>query len=107
MRGPAGKRKTNEGLLRHLVRQVSELARRMDEAHIAEMIELHRNPRRALLLQLGGGIFRGVGIGIGFTLITGAIIYLLTQLVALNLPLISGIIADIVRIVELELNVGP
>ena len=58
----------------------------MEEAHIAELVDLYRNPRRALLWQLGGGLFRGVGIGIGFTLVTGLIVYLLTQLAALNLP---------------------
>lgn len=105
MRGPR-RRRNRKAVLHHLLRQVSGIARRMEEAHIAELVDLHQNPRRALLLQLGGGVFRGVGIGIGFTLVTGVIVYLLTQLAALNLPLISGIIADIVRIVELELRVG-
>jgi len=105
VRGPA-RRRNQKAVLDNLLRQVSGIARRMEEAHIAELVDLYQNPRRALLLQLGGGVFRGMGIGIGFTLVTGIIVYILTQLAALNLPLISGIIADIVRIVELELRVG-
>ena len=49
------------------------------------------------------GIFRGVGFGIGVTIITAIIIYILQKLVRLNLPWIGKFINDIVEIVE-ELN---
>ncbi|BAS27388.1 DUF5665 domain-containing protein [Limnochorda pilosa] len=107
MRRPAERRDAEGALLRNLVHRVNELGRRMEEAHIGELVEFYRNPRRALLLQLGGGVFRGVGIAIGFTVVSALILYTLTRLAALNLPLIGAVIADIVRIVERELNLGP
>ena len=46
------------------------------------------------------GIFRGMGIGIGVTVITAILVILLRKVVALNLPIIGQFIADIVEIVE-------
>lgn len=46
------------------------------------------------------GIFRGVGIGIGVTIVTAVLIFLLQKIVTLNIPVIGEYIADIVEIVE-------
>ena len=46
------------------------------------------------------GVFRGVGIGIGVTIITAILIMLLRHIVTLNIPIIGEYIADIVEIVE-------
>ena len=45
-------------------------------------------------------IFRGVGIGIGVTIITAILIIILNKIVALNIPLIGKYVTDIVEIVE-------
>ena len=50
--------------------------------------------------NLLAGIFRGVGIGIGVTLITAIIIAFLQRIIKLNIPVISEYIVDIVEIVE-------
>ena len=46
------------------------------------------------------GIARGIGIGIGFTIITAVIIYFLQKLVKLNIQIIGEYVADIVEIVQ-------
>ena len=50
--------------------------------------------------NLIAGIFRGVGIGIGVTIITAILIILLQKIVSLNIPVIGEYIADIVDIVR-------
>ena len=50
--------------------------------------------------NLVAGIFRGVGIGIGVTVITAVLVFLLQKIVTLNIPVIGEYIADIVEIVE-------
>lgn len=46
------------------------------------------------------GISRGIGIGIGVTLITAILVMLLQKIVTLNIPVIGEYISDIVEIVE-------
>jgi len=52
--------------------------------------------RRNLL----AGIARGIGGGIGFTIITAIIIYFLQRIVRLNIPIIGEYINDIIEIVQ-------
>ena len=50
--------------------------------------------------NLLAGIARGIGGGIGFTIITAIIIYFLQKIVRLNIPIIGEYINDIVEIVQ-------
>lgn len=96
-----------------LEQQMSELhrltltwTRQLEKSRIAEYTELLNRPWRLIWLNLLSGSARGVGIAIGFTFFAATIIYLLQLLGALNLPIIGDYIADVVRIVQrqLELN---
>jgi hypothetical protein len=70
---------------------------------IAEYTEFFRHPRRVMWINLLGGVARGVGIAVGFTLVAAVLLWLLSRLASLNLPLIGHFIADLARIVEYEL----
>ena len=61
-------------------------------------------PRRLILINILTGIARGVGIAIGVTIFTATIVYLLQKLGALNLPVVGDFIAEIVRIVQAQLE---
>ncbi len=50
------------------------------------------------------GISRGVGIGIGITIISAIIVYFLRKLIMLNIPIIGDYIKDIVEIVQKRSN---
>lgn len=50
---------------------------------------------------------RGVGIAIGFTFFAATIVYILQLLGKLNLPIVGDYIADIVRIVQQQLQINP
>ena len=46
------------------------------------------------------GMAKGIGIGIGFTILTAILLIMLQKIVTLNIPVIGDYIADIVEIVE-------
>ena len=50
-----------------------------------------------------GGISRGFGTAIGFTLLGALAIYFLQRIVILRLPIIGTFIADIIKIVQKQL----
>lgn len=84
----------------------NRLANELERSRIAQYTELLNRPWKLIGLNLLSGAARGVGIAIGFTFFAATIIYVLQVLGALNLPIVGDYIADIVRIVQrqLELN---
>lgn len=58
------------------------------------------NKKEIIKRNFLAGISRGVGIGIGVTIITAMLIILLQKIVTLNIPVIGEYVADIVEIVE-------
>lgn len=97
-------RDVNTGLLERLSEQVFELSKKLEQAPLAEYIEMHRNPWRFLSTNFLAGVFRGFGIAIGFTAVSSVFLYALGKLASLNLPVIGEFIAEIARLVELELS---
>ncbi|QKG84749.1 hypothetical protein GXN76_09865 [Kroppenstedtia pulmonis] len=90
--------------LQQLDRRLRELSRKMEMGEIAEYVQLLNSPRRLILINIFTGVARGVGIAIGVTIFTAVIIYGLQQLGALNLPIVGDYIAEIVRIVQAQLE---
>ncbi|NLJ25872.1 MAG: hypothetical protein GX354_10740 [Firmicutes bacterium] len=97
----------NDKLLATLIKKLSELTESMEKANVAEYIELFRRPRRLLYLNFLAGIVRGFGIAVGFTAVGAIFLYLLGRVAALNLPVIGHFVAEVARIVELELRHLP
>ncbi|HEX2952519.1 MAG TPA: DUF5665 domain-containing protein [Bacillota bacterium] len=90
-----------------LLRQLATFNHLMQRNQIAAIAELVQRPLRILFLNFLAGLARGFGIAIGLTLIAGAFLVLLTRLASLNLPLIGKYIAEIVRIVNSQLQTIP
>ncbi|MCX7904362.1 MAG: DUF5665 domain-containing protein [Caloramator sp.] len=82
---------------------IRNLSVQLERAKIGDYVDLMQSPTRLIFLNFVSGIARGVGIGIGFTILSAFIIYVLQRLVMLNLPLISGIISEIIRLVKYRL----
>ncbi|NMB12446.1 MAG: hypothetical protein GX977_09185 [Firmicutes bacterium] len=97
----------NDKLLATLIKRLGQLNEGLEKANIAEYIELFRHPRRLLYLNFMAGIFRGFGIAVGFTAVGAIFLYFLGKVAALNLPVIGHFVAEIARIVELELRHFP
>jgi len=94
----------SEGTARRLARLIEELAVHLEKANVAEYVQLLLEPRRLLVLNFVAGLARGLGIAVGFTLLGALVVVLLQRVVMLNLPLIGSFIADIVRIVQMQLR---
>lgn len=83
-----------------LEKSISELNKTLQEGNLLEISYILGNKKEMLKRNLIAGIFRGVGIGIGVTIITAVLIILLQKIVSLNIPVIGEYIADIVDIVQ-------
>ncbi|MWV45214.1 hypothetical protein GRF59_16455 [Paenibacillus sp. HJL G12] len=101
-----GEPAAGEEQLSRMYQLTVQIADQMERSRIADYTQLLHKPWRLIWLNLLSGTARGVGIAIGFTFFAATIIYVLQVLGALNLPIIGDYIADIVRIVQrqLELN---
>ncbi|UNK20120.1 DUF5665 domain-containing protein [Paenibacillus sp. N3/727] len=83
-----------------------KMAQQLEKSRIMEYSQLLYKPWKVIGVNLLAGTARGVGIAIGFTFFAATIIYLLQALGALNLPIIGDYIADIVRIVQRQLQLS-
>ena len=65
-----------------------------------EFSEIIGNWKKLIWRNFISGISKGVGIGIGFSIISAIIIITMQRIITLNIPVLSNYIADIVEIVE-------
>lgn len=87
-----------------LEQKIDELAKKMEAGEIAEYVRLANSPLKLLFRNLVAGIARGVGYAIGISVFLLLLLYLLRAIGALNLPIIGDFIADIVKIVQIQLK---
>ena len=83
-----------------LEQQLRELNYLLRKNRIIDLVELFGNTKQVFFRNVGAGIAKGIGVGIGFTIMTALIIVLLQRIVTLNIPVIGDYISDIVDIVE-------
>lgn len=79
---------------------INNLIETFQKSNIEEWTYIFGNKKEIIKRNFIAGIFRGVGIGIGVTIITAILVILLQRIVALNIPVIGEYIADIVEIVQ-------
>jgi hypothetical protein len=100
----ADKHQEDKDTLIQLNERLKKIAEQMEKTQIADYLVLLNRPRRLIFVNLYSGIARGIGIALGFTVFAAVILYMLRLLGALNLPIIGDFIADIVRIVQVQLE---
>ncbi|AGA70187.1 hypothetical protein Desdi_2775 [Desulfitobacterium dichloroeliminans LMG P-21439] len=97
-------RRSKEGLQSEegpeLRKQVQDLSLILEKINLTEYITYLNNPRRLLLLNFGVGLVRGLGGAIGATILLGLLAMFLKNLVLLNLPVIGGVIGELVELVN-------
>ena len=87
------------------------MANKLDE-HIAvlermklpEYIRYLEDHRRFYRMHFLGGILRGMGSAVGFTILGAALVWLLQDLAQRILPVIGDFLADIVSVVQRRLE---
>lgn len=92
----------NEKLIQILENNIQNLNDTLTKNKIFELSEIIGNWKKFLLRNLTSGILKGVGIGIGFSIVTAIIVIILRRLITLNIPVISQYISDIIEIVQLN-----
>lgn len=85
---------------KQLNENIEKLLEKFESKDIEELIYVIGSKKEIAKRNFLAGIFRGVGIGIGVTIVTAIIVYFLQRLVKLNIPVIGKYIYDIVQIVE-------
>jgi hypothetical protein len=82
--------------------EVEYLATIVHGSLFTEYLDLVKDTRKLIRMNFVLGLARGLGMAIGFTILGALVFYLLTQIVVLNLPLISDFIAEIVKLVQMQ-----
>lgn len=77
---------------------MEKLLRKMDGIRIAEYIEMISNPKKVIFLNFVAGLTRGLGMGIGFTVLAGIVLYLMRSWV--NLPVVGRLVAELLDIID-------
>ncbi|MCI8486765.1 MAG: hypothetical protein HFJ20_06845 [Clostridia bacterium] len=72
----------------------------LSKNNVLELVELLGNSKKLIWRNFMAGISKGIGIGIGVTILSAVLIYLLQKIVRLNIPVIGEYISDIAQIVE-------
>ncbi len=85
-------------------RNMEKLSDYFERVNFGAYVQLLQRPRRLIWLNFVGGLARGVGIGLGFTLLAALLIVIMQKLSVWNLPVIGTYIADVVRIVQAQLH---
>lgn len=85
---------------RKLTQSIDRLNFLLTKNNLLEFSELLGNRKEMFIRNLFSGMFKGIGIGIGFTVLTAILIIMLQKIVTLNIPVIGKYIADIVEIVQ-------
>lgn len=83
-----------------LDRKIDKIALALEKTKITEYVDFINDRKRLLYVNFIQGLVRGFGMAIGFTILGALILYLLQQLIKLNIPLIGDFITEIVKIVQ-------
>ncbi|MBU0672706.1 MAG: hypothetical protein KJ732_06745 [Candidatus Margulisbacteria bacterium] len=100
--------KEERDLLESLNSRVGKLATAIERARIDEYTSMLTRPWRFFFFNFIVGIFRGLGMAIGFTVIAAAAIYILSKLLLrmVDMPIIGMYLAELVKFVNQYLNQG-
>lgn len=91
---------SNKELKEDRIDRIDKLINTMEKRRFSELIDLLYSKKEIAVRNFIAGIFRGIGSGIGLTIITSIIIYFLQRIIRLNIPVIGEYVKDIVDIVE-------
>lgn len=83
-----------------LQKSIEKLTQMLQDMNIHDFLYILGSKKEIIKRNLLAGIARGIGGGIGFTIITAVIIYFLQKIVRLNIPIIGEYIKDIIDLVQ-------
>ncbi|MCX7921799.1 MAG: DUF5665 domain-containing protein [Clostridia bacterium] len=88
------------GVLSIINKKIDQISLNMEKMKLVDYVYYIEHPRKMLFANFIGGLARGFGIAVGFTVLGAIGIYILQMVVKWKLPLIGEFISDIVEIVQ-------
>lgn len=87
-----------------VVRQIDRWLAGMERLRLADYVRYVDNRKRMFWTSFFGGVARGVGMAVGFTILGAVLVIILQNLARSNLPVIGDMLAQIVSIVQKQLK---
>ena len=87
-----------------MANKLNEHLAALERLRLPEYIRYLENPRRFWRMQFIGGVMRGLGTAVGFTILGAVLVWLLQGLAQRNLPVIGDFLAEIVNLVQRRLE---
>lgn len=81
-----------------------EVSTQLEKAKLGAYMDLMQNPFRMITLNFFAGLARGFGFAVGFAILGAIMLYMIQRLVILNLPIIGGVVTEIVKLVKLNIR---
>ena len=75
------------------------LEKSLERLNIEEYMRYSTSWKRQLLVNFVGGVARGLGMAVGFTVLGAVLVVILRQLMTINVPIIGDFLAEVIRIV--------
>lgn len=91
--------------VRSLAKTLLQVSDSLERAKIADYVGLLNRPGRLMYLNAISGLFRGLGMAAGFTVLGALLIYVLTRSFVLNLPIVGNFLGELVWIIQQYLKV--
>ena len=89
---------------RLMAKRMEEHLRALEQLQLTEYLRYVQDTRRLMRTQFVSGLFRGMGMAVGFTLLGAVLVVVLQALAQRNLPVIGDFLAQIVAIVQSRLE---
>ena len=83
--------------------KLDSINEKLEKTRAIEISYILGSKKEIIKRNLLAGIARGAGIGIGVTIISAILIYILQRIIRLNIPIVGDYITDIVSIVQKKL----
>ena len=93
-----------KGYMTLINKKLDRIALNMEKFKLVDYVYYLEHPRKMIFANFLGGLARGFGAAVGFTLLGAVVIYILQAVVMWKLPVIGKVITDIVNIVQDNLS---
>lgn len=99
--------KEDEPMSQADLNNLEKVAAFLERSKLNSYVDMMGKPKLWIWMNLWGGVARGIGMAIGFTILGAVLFLILQQIVMLNLPIISNFFAEILDMVESYRSVSP
>lgn len=87
-----------------MAKKMEEMLAAMERMRLADYVRYLDDRKRLMRNQFLGGLFRGMGMAVGFTILGAVLVMVLQRLAQRNLPVIGDFLAQLVEIVQRRLE---